>query len=281
LRRIATKETNCNELQRKRRIATKETNIEKKSTKYGSPGEPLLHKGWRMTRRVFALAAYLIGLAVAGVFMLYVLAAGTGFIVRAETASDGVFPWLNNLFWLTLFASQHSGMARPAYKNFIVRFIPVSLERSTYVLMSGIVLALLTWLWEPLPGEPIWHGPIWIVAVSVAGILGVAYCATWFDHATFFGLTQAWNGTGEEAGRLRIDGPYRFVRHPLMLALLLAIWGQPIMPRELCMLNFGMTVYIVVAIRLEERDLVRAFGSEYEQYRKKVPALIPFVRSFQ
>jgi protein-S-isoprenylcysteine O-methyltransferase Ste14 len=104
-------------------------------------------------------------------------------------------------------------------------------------------------------------------------MIAVAACSVGYNHAAFFGL--AYDTT---PGRLRTDGPYRYVRHPLMLGLLLAIWGQPIMPRELLMLNVGMTVYIVVAIRLEERDLVRVFGAEYARYRDTVPALIPFVR---
>jgi protein-S-isoprenylcysteine O-methyltransferase Ste14 len=231
-----------------------------------------------VSRRIFAIIAYLIGLAGASVFMLYVLAAGIGLVECAEPPGDGVFPWLNNLGWLFLFAVQHSGMARQAYKDFIVRWIDVSIERSVYVLMSGIVLTLLTLFWQPLPGEPLWHGPLWIVAISLLGVLGIVVCAKWFDHNTFFGLTQAWTGNADTTGPLVIAGPYRYVRHPLMLGLLIALWGQPMMPPELAMLNAGMTIYVLVAIRWEERDLVRVFGMEYEEYRMNVPALIPFVR---
>jgi protein-S-isoprenylcysteine O-methyltransferase Ste14 len=223
-------------------------------------------------RRVFATFAYLIGIAGAGLFMLYVLASGTGFLPGAEVPKEGVYPWLNNLFWLSLFALQHSGMARQSYKKFIVRWIPVSLDRSVYVLMSGVVLTLFTLFWEPLPGDPIWHGPIWLLAISIGGICAVAACSARFDHAAFFGLTY-YSGPNS----LHIDGPYRYVRHPLMLGLLVAIWAQPIMPRELLMMNAGITVYIMLAIRLEEQDLVRVYGNEYEQYRNAIPALIPFV----
>jgi protein-S-isoprenylcysteine O-methyltransferase Ste14 len=187
-----------------------------------------------------------------------------------------VFPWVINFGWLFLAAGQHSGMARQSFKQWLTRWIPAALERSLYVAVSGILLAALTLGWQPLPGAPLWHGPLWIAALSLLAALGVGLCCGWFDHATFFGLRQAWTGNANARSPLRIEGPYRYVRHPLMLGLLIALWAQPIMPPELLMMNVGLTVYILIAIRWEERDLVREFGAEYEQYRRKVPALIPF-----
>jgi protein-S-isoprenylcysteine O-methyltransferase Ste14 len=164
-------------------------------------------------------------------------------------------------------------MARHSFKKWLG-----VLGRSIYVATSGIVLGVLTIFWQPIPGEPSWHRPTWIVAISLLAALGILACCHWFDHVAFLGLTQAWTGNAEVRGMLQIAGPYRYVRHPLMLCLLIAIWAQPMMPMELLMLNGGMTAYILLAIDLEERDLVHEFGEEYEKYRKEVPALIPWTR---
>lgn len=228
-----------------------------------------------MPAKLLAVAAYLIGVAGAGVFLAYVIGAGTD-LWRRGRAIDGMEPWQLNLGLLFLFAIQHSGMARQTFKTKLCELIPPFLQRSIYVGASGIMLGAMTYCWQPLPGEPIWDGPIWIVAISLATALAMGVCCGSFDHATFLGLTQAWTGTAEIRGPLRIDGPYRFVRHPLMLGLLIAIWAQPIMPPELLMMNAGMTIYILGAIVFEERDLVRQFGEEYEKYRRAVPSLIPW-----
>jgi protein-S-isoprenylcysteine O-methyltransferase Ste14 len=229
-----------------------------------------------MPAKLLALAAYLIGLAGAGIFFAHVVGVGVGFWPRGE-ASDGLIPWLINVGWLLVFAVQHSGMARPAFKNWWTRLVPAAWERSFYVMISGSLLAGLTLSWQPLPGAPIWHGPTWIVAISLLAGLGIGVCCRWFDHDEFLGLRQAWTGIAGTTGPLHIDGPYRFVRHPIMLGLLIALWAQPIMPSELLLMNGGMTIYILIAIRLEERGLVREFGEEYEKYRREVPALIPFI----
>ncbi|MSQ94549.1 MAG: isoprenylcysteine carboxylmethyltransferase family protein [Gemmataceae bacterium] len=219
----------------------------------------------------FAVIAYLIGLAGAGVFFAYVVGTGTGYLPRTEPTA-GAGDWGKNVFLLTLFALQHSGMARLTFKQRLG-----VLGRSIYVATSGIVVTALVLFWEPLSGEPVWQGPIWIFAISVLGALGIIACCRWFDHGSFFGLTQAWTGESEIRGPLCIEGPYRYVRHPLMLGFLIAIWAQPIMPPELLMMNVELTVYVLIAIPLEERDLVRDFGEEYETYRTKVARLIPFV----
>ncbi len=228
-----------------------------------------------MFRRTYAVIAYVIGLAGAGLFFAYVLGQGVGVWPRDE-ATSVARSMIVNLALLVLFALQHSGMARSAFKYYFLRYFTECIERSTYVAASGLVLAALSLLWQPLPGAPIWHGPIAIVLLSLGAAANVGVCAAWFDHATFFGLTQGWTGVVPAAGKLRIEGPYRIVRHPLMLGLLVAIWVVPIMVPELLMLNLGMTAYILIAIRLEERDLVRVFGVDYEAYQRTVPAIVPF-----
>ena len=217
-----------------------------------------------MPTKLTALAAFLLGVGGAGVFFAFIVGTGSGYWPRGD--AEGAFGGLNNLGWLLLFALQHSGMARQSFK----RWLPATLERSAYVAASGSALAAMALCWSPLPGEPIWHGPIGIVAISLLAALGVGGCLAWMDHFAFFGLTQAWTGKAE-CGPLRIDGPYRYVRHPLALGLLIAIWAQPIMPPELLMMDVGLTIYGMLAIRLEERDLVRRFGADYEKYRRAVP----------
>ncbi len=134
-------------------------------------------------------------------------------------------------------------------------------------------------VWQPLLGPLLWDGPVWIVVISLAAALAAGVCCAGYDHFTFMGLRQA--GIGAPAvhdNTLRITGVYRWVRHPLMLGTLVFLWAQPAMRPELALLDGGLTLYVLVAIRLEERDLLRTFGKAYEEYRRRVPALIPRLR---
>ncbi|MBI2808102.1 MAG: isoprenylcysteine carboxylmethyltransferase family protein [Planctomycetes bacterium] len=223
-----------------------------------------------MLARVFAVCAYLIGIAGAGFFFIYVIGMGTGHWPRPEE-SNLSGDWGHNLLLLLLFAFQHSGMARRRFKQRLG-----VLARSFYVAASGIVLTALVLFWQPLPGEPLWQGPTWIVGISLIAAALTGCCVWRFDHASFLGLTQVWTGRAEIPTPLCIDGPYRYVRHPLMLGFLIAIWTQPIMWPELAMMNAGMTIYVLIAIELEERDLVEEFGEAYGTYRRRVPMLIPW-----
>ena len=223
-----------------------------------------------MPAKVFAVVAYLIALAGAGLFLAYVVGAGLGFWPRDQAVNRQLSIPIN-FGLLTLFAVTHTGMARQAFKKRIGY-----LARSLYVATSGITLGILTWCWHVLPGEPVWDGPLWIVGISLLAVLAVGACSAWFNHASFYGFTQAWTGVADVHVPLRIDGPYRYVRHPLMLGFLIAIWAQPIMPPELLMFNVGMTLYVLGGITFEEHDLMLAYGEEYERYRRQVPALIPW-----
>ncbi|MEM9314007.1 MAG: methanethiol S-methyltransferase [Pseudomonadota bacterium] len=188
-----------------------------------------------------------------------------------------------NLCLLAVFAIQHSGMARPAFKRWLTRYIPEAAERSTYVLMSTIAMAALMAFWQPLGGV------IWSVRTpGAATVLIAAYLASWvlllyatflINHFDLFGLRQVWYALRkEEVPTLIFVTPalYRIVRHPIYVAWLGIFWFTPTMTATHLLLALGTTAYILIAIKLEERDL-EAAHPEYAQYKRKVPALIPSV----
>lgn len=187
-----------------------------------------------------------------------------------------------NLALIALFGIQHSVMARPAFKKRWTRVVPGAIERSTYVLLSSVVLILMMWLWQPLPAvvwdiEAGWgRGLLW--TVFLAGVSLVFLSTFNIDHFDLFGLRQVWTnlrGAAYTHPGFRVTYFYRFVRHPLLLGFLLFFWGTPTMTAGHLLLALGMTVYTLIAIPYEERDLVRHLGDDYENYRRKVPKLIP------
>ena len=186
-----------------------------------------------------------------------------------------------DLLLLGLFAIQHSVMARPAFKQWWGRFIPAACERSTYVLLSSLILPLLLWQWRPIP-TPIWQAN-GLAAALLIGVYwlgwGVALASTFMiDHFDLFGLRQTLF-TLRRAGRpgqsFKMPLLYRIVRHPLMLGFLLAFWATPDMTAGHLLFASATTAYILVALQLEERDLIAQFGTAYEQYRRRVPMLLP------
>lgn len=182
---------------------------------------------------------------------------------------------------LALFALQHSGMARPAFKRWLTRFIPESAERSTYVLMSTLAMAALMAFWQPLGGV-IWQleagaGATALTALYLASWLFLLYSTFLINHFDLFGLRQAWcNLRGREMPRLSFVTPalYRIVRHPIYVGWLGIFWFTPTMTVTHLLMAVGTTLYTLGAIKLEERDLEEAHP-EYTQYKRKVPALIP------
>lgn len=184
---------------------------------------------------------------------------------------------------LVLFAVQHSGMARPAFKRRWTRVVPASIERSTYVLISSLLLALMFWQWRPLP-DIVWQVDDAVVrtalhAVSAFGWM-FAVTSTWLvSHFDLFGLRQAWL---HARGHTAPDTPfatrafYRFVRHPLMLGMLIAFWAAPTMSAGHLLFTLTMTAYIFISVKLlEERDLVAQFGDTYRDYQRRIPMLLP------
>ena len=187
---------------------------------------------------------------------------------------------------LGLFAIQHSVMARQGFKRWWTRFVPASVERSTYVLLASLVLLLLYWRWRPIP-DPVWtvENPMGVAALQAIFWLGwgMALLSTFLiSHFELFGLSQVF-------ARLRnreLPPPvfttpflYRRVRHPLYLGFLLAYWATPAMTVGHLLFAGATTAYILIAIQLEERDLIHFFGDQYRRYRKEVAMLIPLPKS--
>lgn len=188
---------------------------------------------------------------------------------------------LIDLGLLSLFAIQHSVMARPAFKRSLTRIVPQAAERSTYVLASSLALMLLFWQWQPLGGI-VWSvesatGQIMLYTGYAAGWLLVFVTTFVINHFDLFGLRQVWrNLQGQPQRNLRFVTPvlYRMVRHPLYVGWIMVFWFTPAMTLTHLLFAVMTTAYILIAIQLEERDLMNAHP-EYAEYRKQVPMLMP------
>jgi protein-S-isoprenylcysteine O-methyltransferase Ste14 len=188
---------------------------------------------------------------------------------------------LINLGLLVAFALQHSGMARPAFKRWWTKFVPEPAERATYVLFSSLAMVALFVLWEPIGGV-VWEteGAVRSVVIGVY-LLGWAillYSTFLIDHFDLFGLTQVWRAlTGQQyqSPQFRTPSLYKIVRHPLYIGWLTIFWAAPIMTVAHLIFAVVTTLYILVAIRLEERDLEDAFGATYADYKRRTPMLLP------
>jgi protein-S-isoprenylcysteine O-methyltransferase Ste14 len=187
---------------------------------------------------------------------------------------------------LTVFAVQHSVMARRWFKAWWTQIVPPAIERSTYVLAASLALMLLFWQWRPLGGE-VWmveSGParvmLWTLAAAGWGLVLVTTFL--INHFELFGLQQVWHaliGRQSKHAMFVTPGPYRVVRHPLYFGFLLAFWMTPTMTLAHLVFAIATTAYIVLAIQFEEQDLVAEHGAAYETYRQRVPMLIPGTRT--
>lgn len=201
-------------------------------------------------------------------------------------ASPAPAAWLIDVLLLGLFAVQHSAMARLGFKRWLTGWLPEPMERSTYVLVSSLVLLLLFWQWRPLPAV-IWDAQApwayWLLyALSALGWLIVLTATFAIDHFDLFGLRQAWYGARERErppSRFVERYYYRLIRHPLMLGFIIAFWATPRMSAGHLLFALATSGYILVAVKfLEERDLVAAHGDAYRDYRQRVPMLCPWTR---
>ncbi|MFG0282807.1 MAG: methanethiol S-methyltransferase [Phycisphaerales bacterium JB039] len=210
-------------------------------------------------------------------------------LVPKSLDGDAVDPFwpalLINVGLLSVFAVQHSVMARPAFKRRWTKIVPRPLERSTYVLFSSAALILLFWQWRPLGGV-IWDVEDPAGRAALYGLFGFGWLLVLvstflINHFDLFGLRQVWlYFRGKKYTPLRFQLPwlYRVVRHPLYLGWLFAFWATPTMTVTHLVFAVVTTGYILVAIQFEERDLIDAHGLDYADYRKRVPMILPIPR---
>ncbi|WFU84109.1 NnrU family protein [Bradyrhizobium sp. CIAT3101] len=243
-----------------------------------------------MVSRVLILLYALVSYALFTISFLYALGFVGNYVVpKSIDVGSPTGPGeaiVVNLLLMSLFAIQHSVMARPAFKRWSAKFLPAACERSTYVLLSSLVLLLLFWQWRPIP-MPIWQTrgvAAWLLtSVHWLGWL-IAFASThMIDHFDLFGVRQAivaWRGAKISGQSFRTPLLYKIVRHPIMLGFLLAFWATPEMTIGRLLFALANTAYILVALQFEERDLIAEFGATYQQYRQRVPMLVPrlFVR---
>jgi methanethiol S-methyltransferase len=242
----------------------------------------------RLLYFAYSVTSYLIFLFT----FLYAIAFVGGFIVprRLDGPLEGTLlsALAIDCALLTVFAVQHSVMARRWFKERWTRIVPWAIERSTYVLCASLALLLLFWQWRPV-GMPIWT----IENAAVRFGLWALFAAGWgtvlvvtflINHFDLFGLRQAWLpliGRPYKPVAFRTPLPYRLVRHPLYFGFLLAFWMTPTMTLAHLVFAVATTAYIVLAIQFEERDLVAEHGAAYEEYRRKVPMLLPAPRALR
>jgi len=234
-------------------------------------------------------AALLYGIASYGVFLgVFVYAVGFigGFLTPTRLDGAPTRPFwqalLIDLGLLGLFAIQHSVMARPAFKRWWTRFVPEAVERSTYVLFSSLALVALFAWWQPMGGI-VWDAPAGlarnsIIALYLFGWALLLYTTFLIDHFDLFGLKQVWRrlrGSAYVPPQFYTPSLYKVVRHPLYVGWLTIFWAAPTMTVAHLVFALATTAYILIAIQLEEHDLVEAFGDRYVTYRRSTPMLIP------
>jgi len=238
------------------------------------------------------LPAFLYGLTAYAVFfvtILYAIGFVTGILVPKTIDTGPIVPiseaLIVNVLLMSLFAIQHSVMARPRFKAWWTQFVPVAIERSTFVLFASLVLLLLFWQWRPIP-TVLWHvdNPEIANALFGLGVFGwvLVFLSTFMiNHFELFGLHQVANHlAGRNMPPVRFKTPllYKLVRHPIYLGFIIAFWATPVMTFGHLLFAAVTTTYIFVGIALEERDLVSVFGDEYRRYRQRVAMIVPFLR---
>lgn len=239
----------------------------------------------RILGLIYGVAAYFLFLVV----ILYAIGFVANWLVPKSidsgTQGDLILSLLINTALLGVFAVQHSVMARPGFKAWWTRVVPQSVERSTYVVFSGLALLLLFWKWQPLPGA-VWDVQEPAAVIALWGLCGLGWLTVFassfaISHFDLFGLRQVYlNLRNRRYSHLqfRIVGLYRLVRHPLMLGFVIALWATPHMTVGHLFFAAATTLYILIALQFEERDLVAHYGEEYREYKKQVPMLLPLPR---
>jgi len=236
--------------------------------------------------------AFLFGVAAYAVFLcafLYAIGFVTGLWVPKNIDSGPVDPLAAaiaiNLVLMSVFAIQHSVMARPQFKRWWTQYVPHSIERSTYVLLASLALILLFWQWRAIP-TIVWQVTDPTAAAALKGLeflgwLLVLLSTFMINHFELFGVQQVMlrlTGRTPSAPVFKTPALYKFVRHPIYLGFIIAFWVTPVMTGGHLLFAAVTTAYIFVGIFLEERDLIALFGEDYRRYRERVSMLVPFRR---
>ncbi|KAB7740379.1 isoprenylcysteine carboxylmethyltransferase family protein [Parvibaculum sedimenti] len=238
----------------------------------------------RFLQMLYAVGAYALFLVV----FLYSIGFVGNFLVPKSIDGGEPATLLSSLAidasLLGLFAIQHSVMARPAFKRWWTRIVPVGIERSTYVVATSLAMALLFWQWRPL------EATIWaldglpaqlVLGTCLLGWVVVLISTFMLSHFELFGLTQAYaafSGRAVRSAMFHTPMLYGLVRHPIMLGFIIAFWAAPIMTLGHLVFAAATTLYILIALQLEEADLIANFGDTYRDYRRRVPMLVPSTR---
>jgi methanethiol S-methyltransferase len=242
-------------------------------------------RGWLMGRSI----AFIYGVVAYGIFFLTFLYL-IGFVgnllvpksIDTGAVTNTALAFVINFVLIALFGVQHSVMARPGFKARWTRIIPAPIERSTFVLLSSLILLLLFWQWRPM-GQTIWNiEATWAQYVMWAiffGGFGMVLLSTFvIDHFDLFGLRQVTLNLRQKSythSDFKVTLFYKFIRHPLYAGFIMGFWGTPHMTLGHLIFALGMTTYILIAIRYEERDLMMFHGEDYVKYRARVPMLVP------
>ncbi|WP_047548053.1 methanethiol S-methyltransferase [Psychroserpens sp. Hel_I_66] len=234
---------------------------------------------------IYGTIAYIVFL----VSFLYAIGFVGNFLVPKSIDSGEqtslIYSLIINLSLMSLFALQHSIMARPAFKKWFTKYANPAIERSTYVLLSSLILLLLYWKWQPMPTI------FWDTEGLTSTVLFMVFLSGWMivflstlmiSHFELFGLTQIYRNFKNQsitAPEFQVNWFYKLVRHPIMLGFIIAFWAAPTMTVGRLLFATVTTAYILIAVKyLEERDLKKFIGKAYEDYQKKVPMIFPFTK---
>lgn len=240
--------------------------------------------------RLLALLYGIVSYFVFFVVFLYAIGFVSALSVPKTIDSGAAAPLLEaltiDILLMSIFAIQHSVMARPQFKQWWTRLVPKSVERSTYVLFSSLALVLLFWQWRPIQGLA-WQIndlriAMAVIGLSLVGWLIVLTSTFLINHFELFGLHQVANnltGRPMPAPRFRTPLYYNFVRHPIYLGFIIAFWAAPKMTMGHLLFAAVTTAYIFVGIMLEEHDLTTVFGDDYRRYRQRVSMIVPWRKS--